>query len=1145
MKKLEQLQLVQFFLFEAEAFQLNGHCAFIGPNGAGKTSVIDAVQLALMGTNENAIQLNSQKDEGGRDRTIREYCLGKLDETFKRDYATSYITLVFRDEQTDQVVSAGVCIGASVEDPKHEVQGLYVVEGLTISLGDHLESGPAGQSPFPFSSFKSAIEARCRATPGKPRAMFFKEREKSAYVEQLVRSLSGKDWINAKDFMRAFRRSVLLRHQESVDVFVRNFLVEPEAVNKSAAAAQVEDFKRMSALVEATRRKIGDLTELQKHFKEVERLSQQAVSLQGLALSLEVEHLSELNIDDEDKIEALEADIVKADDEVKASQQLVREMDAQLALIQSSMDQDQAQQRRQELQATMKGAGDLLAQLGGSLVYRLKRWEQALQSAKSYPIAEPLREEIEPCIDALQAARQDLQAAEPNVDVIAAADRAVVLLRRLVAMVQAESSRVSARKQAANDAVAAAKAAKDGLDQTGVLLLDEHALGYARLIKEGIKPKPVCSLVSVRNREWQPAIEAYLKGNRFAFVVAQDDESRAVDLLDKGDHGPRIYGVKIVRSRTIPAGYKPALDLVASELEGDPTAVAFLQDQFGNLKKADRRGLDSKEGNGLTPTGGLSRGRATQWLRMPSPNDLAIGRSVADSLAEADRQIKEAEKKQSEVAGNRAKLQELLGMLNLAAGDRADADRFKDDLKQAQEQRGTLVQHQTTMEAIDLGHLQALIEQQQDLTRRKEAASDAALKASVRSGKAEGELTSKRDNLKERKLKLARVLQEEQRFRADQDFDATYCEEKRQKLTEPKDGVVLAHDVLISNIRSSADSKIKRLNDKARPSAQYALTTFLDRYAEYVLFEERSDWRKALHFINTERTILVESTLVQYEQQLQVATRHAEDGFRTGVAVRIRTAIEKMRRHVRDLNNLLSTCTFTNGEVYRFSQTVIPEYKEFVDYFEASGNQDSEFSLFGGPTDIGKRVLELLTETPKDGKPKTDNILDDYRLMFTFDVDILVNGARVTKLSNRIGPGSGGEHRAPFYVIAGAALARAYRTDEGTNRSGVAIMLLDEAFGKMDEQNSIAATEFLERMGLQLVMTAPSADRAKMSAVSDTIFEFLRLGKTINVRPVGITDKGKQLMRSDLPALNPYLVERQLDLVQREIADASARANGA
>jgi chromosome segregation protein len=40
-------------------------------------------------------------------------------------------------------------------------------------------------------------------------------------------------------------------------------------------------------------------------------------------------------------------------------------------------------------------------------------------------------------------------------------------------------------------------------------------------------------------------------------------------------------------------------------------------------------------------------------------------------------------------------------------------------------------------------------------------------------------------------------------------------------------------------------------------------------------------------------------------------------------------------------------------------------------------------------------------------------------------MDIKVDGVVVEKLSKRMGKGSNGEHRVPFYVIAGAALAAA------------------------------------------------------------------------------------------------------------------------
>ena len=77
--------------------------AVMGPNGSGKSSMLDAVQIAMLGANSRLVALNAQADEQATTRSLRAYCLGQYGESPEhraRENATTYITLVWRDSET-------------------------------------------------------------------------------------------------------------------------------------------------------------------------------------------------------------------------------------------------------------------------------------------------------------------------------------------------------------------------------------------------------------------------------------------------------------------------------------------------------------------------------------------------------------------------------------------------------------------------------------------------------------------------------------------------------------------------------------------------------------------------------------------------------------------------------------------------------------------------------------------------------------------------------------------------------------------------------------------------------------------------------------------------------------------------------------
>ncbi|MFQ1819536.1 ATP-binding protein, partial [Aeromonas veronii] len=107
MKQLKRIVLVQFYLHEAVDIDIEGTTAFLGPNGSGKSSTLDAIQIAMLGGNQNYTQFNSQSVSTKQRRSLASYCLGMLRSPEKdsevigraRDEARTYIILVFGNRE--------------------------------------------------------------------------------------------------------------------------------------------------------------------------------------------------------------------------------------------------------------------------------------------------------------------------------------------------------------------------------------------------------------------------------------------------------------------------------------------------------------------------------------------------------------------------------------------------------------------------------------------------------------------------------------------------------------------------------------------------------------------------------------------------------------------------------------------------------------------------------------------------------------------------------------------------------------------------------------------------------------------------------------------------------------------------------------
>jgi len=133
-------------------------------------------------------------------------------------------------------------------------------------------------------------------------------------------------------------------------------------------------------------------------------------------------------------------------------------------------------------------------------------------------------------------------------------------------------------------------------------------------------------------------------------------------------------------------------------------------------------------------------------------------------------------------------------------------------------------------------------------------------------------------------------------------------------------------------------------------------------------------------------------------------------------------------------------------------------------------------------------------------------------------------GGNPELLSRRLGKGSGGEHQSPFYVAIGAALAAAYRIErdqDGSYRGGMALAVFDEAFSKLDLQNTVSALGFLDELGLQVLLAAPDEKYGQIAEHVDTIVNVYRDGGSVHIDAEYIKPDARRALASDNPVVRP------------------------
>ena len=117
----------------------------------------------------------------------------------------------------------------------------------------------------------------------------------------------------------------------------------------------------------------------------------------------------------------------------------------------------------------------------------------------------------------------------------------------------------------------------------------------------------------------------------------------------------------------------------------------------------------------------------------------------------------------------------------------------------------------------------------------------------------------------------------------------------------------------------------------------------------------------------------------------------------------------------------------------------------------------------------------------------------------------------VIGLSKMIKKNSGGEGQNPLYIALLASFAQAYHINLSarlTRRPTIRLVVLDEAFSKMDQERSAVCLKYARKMDLQLIVCVPDERLQSLIRNVDCVYGFRRHNNQISMMHI---DKGDYL----------------------------------
>jgi hypothetical protein len=1136
---LQNIHCIQFYLYEKSTVTLAQISGIFGPNGAGKSSFIDAVQIAVFGGNQNLVALNAQADDKTKStRTIRGYCLGQYDAQAHqrvRERATTYITLVWRDPKTNRPVSMGLCIAASGDEEGHEILGRFVADGVEISLSDHLSLENGVERPREWKAFRADLTRRVERVNGRLDEVFFDNSDR--YMKAFLTLMShGKDAGSISLFKRAFRFGLRMRFEKSVDAIVRDEVLEHRPTNVKAFKEVMETFRNLRVLVESVEKKIESGEEILAFFSDADKFERRAAAWSILESDVIADKTrSEANsaADEAQNARKRWEEIIE---KRKAVEDQIAALDIDESRLKALRDSHTLHNRLAYLNTSIENGKKHAAHHQDEAHKRVDELVKVLIKASS---SVDLRDQSESL--RLAADRLRNVGIKPGVSFEAEVSYAVEQAR------DAWSLLLTQRQELSN-ALGEKNREIDGLEEnikrakTGKAPLPNNTMRLMRYLGDhGIEAVPVCDLAQVSDLRWQPVIESFLgEPNLVALLVSdasKENEKNAFRLYRQLDGKGAIYGIKLLmpsRIKMKPVARGSVAELIVGE---NPVAVAFLSNLFGDIRRAEANDEAMSGGRALTPDG-MYVGRDTFERRRPVPTaELRLGAQSESHAANLTATLLALKHERTCIEESISRVATLMTVLGAVPADRTLNDAIRSDLTLVLQFQQDVLSSQTSMEQPGAGDYQNLCMLVIEIGEQIKGVRKHQIEVAHQEGKAESEFSVREASAK-KASKAADIAHElSQSKQKSTVFDAEYAASRWDEMLEEHQE---NWDAMLRHCKEQYKNRSLEMNGAVN-KGQRALEAFVQVYRETPGPAAMEDWRQANPWVKDIVDRLKNTELTTYRDQMIMAERASQDTFRTDVALTLHNNLVWLDQQMKRLNSVLSISpAFSNGERYSFKRTVRKDYEELLRFVENVAANGSEENLFGGPGEVPAQFLELLEEITAPGSAGARSPIEDYREFFEFDVNILREVEEggtpkvVSQLSKRIGHGSGGEHRAPLYVIAGAALASAYDLD-GRHDGGIRLILLDEAFNKMDIQNIIATMRYLESLGLQIFLASPGENLATLTAFLHRYYQILRDAEhnVVMLEGYDISKEARDMMRSDLPEFHPELVDREMSTTQK------------
>lgn len=1079
---------------------------FSGMSGSGKSTVMDAIQVILYGSLSSNF-LNKAADDAKNKRSVISYLRGEQkDGSANRANQDFYSTIVLEIE--DKGTHTTTCTGVWFEVHKNETElkkYFYFSHSGKFPENSYINSNG---SPYSGKELRALIEERKglgdNTTRGEVNKIYSSN---EAYIANLNENILG--YIDGARFRTMQKSAIALKMTNGTGQFIRDYMFP------KSEGDIIEKLSEQLGAYRDIKEKVDDVK------KRIDLLS--VVRDNGINLSCAKSDL-ELT---QTKLKCI--DILDAKAKLNAWENDKNDIDREIGYLNSAKEELLSARKRIENELVEVKANIKASDLGSKKIHfedltdkvnmlsdNLSIWENIVEGLKKWNENETAKDYVS---DALL---EDITSFIDNdVTLDKCADIKVKIKQEKEEIEQIWSESIH-RKRKLEEELAEKKSFVDDINNNKKSY-NEHIRQAKNMLEQKlnnlysqkVRVNVFADLFDIKDEEWASAIEGRMGSLKLCLITEPQIADTAAESFKSLK---QFEDVHLINSQAITKLDKKVLDgsLYEAVSSNEDYVDECLKYYLGRIIKCENVKELREVRDGVTKDCYSYSNFIFRHLRKKDyTTGACIGSKVSKAkLGQYEQEIEKLTKRLNKISDETNDMRAILDFEGLNQYDNTTLVKFataSTELNKIIKQKDELEKEIDNLENGEFKHLQErcinLEGEKRKLDEQIETNETNRISKSRIQSSIETKIKDKSEELNN--LTMGYIVNEELENEVNEQVNNSSVQSYKNKLIANRAGLTQMIEEYNGQLSKARNNYIINYPTCSFTGAESTNDAYLELLNDYMKNYEP-----------------------QYQVEFDKQCNTVYKTLRENIIAKIHNDIKAAQRHKNEINRMLRDTNFSDSTYQIKIEAAKNEDGQFYEMLMASeldtknvGLNDLEGQLSFGDDQFYQKYeskIALLTdkfmpsksddETTIAARRKEMEKYADYRTYLHFNMfeqvtDENGNVIRENYVDDMAGRDSGGEGQNPKYVALLAGFAMLYM-DQSNRESKIKLVLLDEAFSKMDQKRSEVCLKYARKLDLQLIVCVPDERLASLIRNVDCVYGFRRNKNKISMMHI---DKGNYL----------------------------------